>query len=50
MAAGFELKGGKGKFSWNLKARNGRVILTSESYTTKVAAQNGIKSVRKHAA
>jgi uncharacterized protein YegP (UPF0339 family) len=50
MAAGFELKGGKGKFSWNLKARNGRVILTSESYTTRAAAQNGIKSVRKHAA
>jgi hypothetical protein len=49
MAAGFELKGGNGKFSWNLKARNGRVILTSESYTTKAAAQNGIKSARKHA-
>ena len=49
MAAGFEIKGGKAKFSFNLKARNGRVILTSESYTTKAAAQNGIKSVRKHA-
>jgi uncharacterized protein len=49
MASGFELKGSGTKFSWNLKARNGRVILTSESYTTKAAAQNGIKSVRKHA-
>lgn len=49
MAAAFELKGGKDRFSFNLKARNGRVILTSESYTTKAAAQNGIKSVRKHA-
>lgn len=50
MAAGFELKGGGTTFSWNLKARNGRVVLTSERYTTKAAAQNGIKSVRKHAA
>lgn len=49
MAAAFELKTGKRGFSFNLKARNGRVILTSESYTTNAAAQNGIKSVRKHA-
>lgn len=48
MAAVFELKSGKGGFTFNLKARNGQVILTSERYTTKAAAEKGINSVRKH--
>jgi len=37
------------KFMFNLKASNGQVILTSERYETKKAAENGIKSVRKNA-
>lgn len=34
---------------FNLKASNGQIILTSEMYNTKKAAENGIKSVRKNA-
>jgi hypothetical protein len=46
MAGKFELKKGKsGKFSFNLKASNGQVILTSQAYKTKAAAKNGIRSV-----
>ena len=30
-----------GQFMFNLKAANGQVILTSEMYTTKAAAENG---------
>jgi len=30
---------------FNLKAANGQVILTSQTYKTKAAAKNGIKSV-----
>jgi uncharacterized protein len=48
--AKFELKTGKsGKFSFNLKATNGQVILTSETYEDKKGATNGIKSVKKNA-
>ena len=46
MAGKFELKKGKtGKFSFNLKAANGQVVLASQTYKTKAAAKNGIKSV-----
>jgi uncharacterized protein YegP (UPF0339 family) len=46
MPGKFELKKGRsGKFSFNLKAVNGQVILTSQTYKTKAAAKNGIKSV-----
>lgn len=46
MPGKFELKKTRnGKFSFNLKAVNGRVILTSQTYKTKAAAKNGIKSV-----
>ena len=46
MPGKFELKKGRtGKFSFNLKAANGQVILTSQTYKTKAAAKNGIKSV-----
>jgi len=38
-----------GEFQFNLKADNGKVILTSEGYTSKAACINGIESVRKHA-
>ncbi len=46
MIGKFELKKGKsGKFSFNLKAANGKVVLTSQTYKTKAAAKNGIKAV-----
>jgi uncharacterized protein YegP (UPF0339 family) len=47
----FELKkGASGKFMFNLRAANNEIILTSESYSSKAAAQGGIESVRKNAA
>ncbi len=50
MAAKFEIKKAKnGQYFFNLKAGNGQVILTSEQYKAKDSAQNGIKSVKKHA-
>jgi len=36
-------------FKFDLKAGNGEVIGTSEVYTTKAAARNGINSVKKNA-
>ena len=51
MAGKFELKTAKnGKFFFNLKASNGQIILSSEMYETKAAAENGIESVKKNAA
>jgi uncharacterized protein len=50
MTGRFVLKStGKGKFSFNLQAGNWQNILSSESYTSKSAALNGIKSVRVNA-
>ena len=50
MAAKFVLsKTPNGQFRFNLKAGNGEVIATSESYTTKAAALGGIESVKKNA-
>jgi uncharacterized protein len=50
MAGKFELKkNDSGKFMFNLKAGNGKVILTSQLYRTKAAAQTGIESVKQHA-
>ena len=37
-----------GQFMFNLKAGNGQTILTSEQYTSKAAAKNGIASVQKN--
>lgn len=46
MAGWFELsKSSDGQFRFVLKAGNGEIILTSELYTTKGAAENGIASV-----
>lgn len=39
-----------GQFRFNLKARNGETIATSESYKTKAAALKGIESVKTNAA
>ncbi|HSD07548.1 YegP family protein [Flavobacterium sp.] len=36
------------EFQFVLKAGNGQVILSSESYSTKGACENGIESVRKN--
>ena len=50
MAAKFELKKtSNGQFRFNLKAGNGEIIATSESYTSKQSALNGIDSVRSNA-
>ena len=51
MAGKFEMKTAKnGKFHFNLKAGNGQIILSSEMYETRKAAENGIESVKKNAA
>jgi uncharacterized protein YegP (UPF0339 family) len=49
MAAHYELKRtANDQFMFNLKAANGEIILTSETYKTKDAALNGIESVKKN--
>lgn len=49
MPGKYELKDAKGgKFHFNLKAGNGQIILSSEMYETKKAAEKGIESVRKN--
>lgn len=51
MAGKFEIKqSANGEFHFNLKAGNGQIILSSEMYETKSAAENGIESVRKNSA
>jgi len=46
----FELKTAKnGDFFFNLTAKNGQVIATSEMYKSKAAAENGIASVKTNA-
>lgn len=43
----YSLKKAKdGSFFFHLKAGNGQTILSSEMYTTKAAAENGIDSVK----
>ncbi|MBX7054776.1 MAG: YegP family protein [Pyrinomonadaceae bacterium] len=50
MAGKFELKvSSNGKYHFNLKAGNGQIILSSEMYESKAAAENGIASVKKNA-
>ena len=49
MAGWFELsKSSDGQFRFVLKAGNAETILTSELYTTRAAAENGIASVQKN--
>jgi hypothetical protein len=46
----FMLKTAKdGQFYFNLTAKNGQVIASSEMYKTKAAAMNGINSVMENA-
>ena len=50
MAGTFELKSAKGgQYRFVLKAGNGEVILTSESYKERAGAVNGIASVKRNA-
>jgi uncharacterized protein YegP (UPF0339 family) len=51
MAAKFEIYRGKiGDFRWRLTHTNGQIIASSsEGYTTKVNAINGLKSVKENA-
>lgn len=50
MAGKYELKvSSNGKYHFNLKAGNGQIILSSEMYESKAAAENGIASVKKNA-
>lgn len=38
-----------GKFYFNLKAKNGQIILSSQAYDSKAGASNGISSVKENA-
>ncbi|MBM6399880.1 YegP family protein [Phycicoccus sonneratiae] len=49
MAAKFVLTKSGTQFMFNLKAGNGEIIATSERYTTKRAALDGIDSVKANA-
>jgi uncharacterized protein YegP (UPF0339 family) len=50
MAAKFEIKKAAGEqFMFNLKAVNGEIILTSETYGQKRSAEQGIASVKANA-
>lgn len=48
MSGYYELKRSGDQFMFNLKAANHEVILTSERYTSKASAQDGIASVRQN--
>ncbi|MBN2033165.1 MAG: YegP family protein [Deltaproteobacteria bacterium] len=51
MAGKFEIKSSaSGQVMFNLKASNGQIILTSQSYKDKAGAKGGIESVKKNAA
>lgn len=51
MAGKFEItKDKSGQYRFRLKASNGEIIATSESYKTKAAAKNGVKSLQKELA
>ncbi len=51
MAGKFEVfTGSRGKQYFRLKANNGIPILASQGYADKRGCNNGIKSVKKHAA
>ena len=47
MAGSYELSNSKdGKYRFVLKAGNAEIILTSEMYSTRAAAENGLASVQ----
>ena len=41
--------GKAGEYRFNLKARNGEIIASSEGYKSKASCLNGIESVKKNA-
>jgi uncharacterized protein YegP (UPF0339 family) len=49
MAGKFVIKKSAGQYHFVLKAGNGEIIATSERYTTKASAKNGIESVKENA-
>jgi uncharacterized protein YegP (UPF0339 family) len=50
MAGTFEIyQDAKGQYRFRLKARNGEVVATGESYTTKAGAIKGIGAVQRAA-
>jgi uncharacterized protein YegP (UPF0339 family) len=50
MAGKFEIyKDRKGEFRFRLKARNGEIVATGESYPTKAGAKKGIEAVQRAA-
>lgn len=49
MAGKFVIKKSVNQYTFVLKAGNGETIATSERYTTKAAARNGIESVKANA-
>lgn len=50
MAGKFEVYEDKaGKFRFRLKASNGQIVASGESYETKAAARKGCESVQKAA-
>jgi uncharacterized protein YegP (UPF0339 family) len=51
MAGKYEVyKDKSGGFRFRLKASNGEVIASSQSYKTKASAMGGVESVKKNAA
>jgi uncharacterized protein len=51
MAGKFEIKqSANGKFTFNLHAGNGQIILSSEMYEQRSGAERGIQSVKSNAA
>lgn len=51
MAAKFEIyKDSKGEYRFRLKAANGEIVATGESYTTKSGVKDGIEAVKRAAA
>jgi uncharacterized protein YegP (UPF0339 family) len=51
ITAKFEVyKDSAGEFRFRLKASNGQVIATGESYKTKAGVLNGIDSIKRNAA
>jgi len=50
MAGKFEVYQDKnGEFRFRLKASNGQIIATGQSYKTKKSCLNGIESIKKNA-
>ena len=50
MAGKFVIRKSGDQYTFVLKAGNGETIATSERYTTKAGAKNGIESVKENAA